>query len=200
MRGLLNACLAVRGAGWANQRQEGANVPDNVFRQIVTGEIPVTRVYDDEFAVAVMDAGQVTQGHVVVIAKASAVTLLDLEESHVAGLFRAAHRIARALRETFQPAGITIIQPNGPAGWQTVPHVHIHVLPRYAKDGVTLAWDRGMPLADDLDDLAKRIRANMPAPPKEEPPKKTRRTAPKAAADEADGDTPAPKEKAAAAD
>ena len=66
--------------------------------------------------------------------------------------------MARAVDAAFRPEGITVLQANRPAGWQTVPHVHVHVLPRHAGDGVGLVWPRKEPPLDELRALAAKIR------------------------------------------
>jgi len=73
-------------------------------------------------------------------------------------MMAAAWRIARAVQEAFAPAGMTILQANKAAGWQTVPHLHLHVLPRHAGDGVDLAWPRKEPGLEKLKELAAKIR------------------------------------------
>lgn len=129
-----------------------------VFTRIVRGEIPAARVYEDEHTIAFMDAGQVNPGHVIVATKKQIETILELDDALAAALFTTAARVARALDAAFKPEGITVLQANKPAGWQTVPHVHLHVLPRYANDGVELAWPRKNPPLDELRALAARIR------------------------------------------
>jgi histidine triad (HIT) family protein len=129
----------------------------SVFTRIVGGEIPAAKVYEDEHTIAFMDAGQVNPGHVIVATKRQLETILDLDDELAAALFRTAARVARAIDRAFKPEGITILQANKPAGWQTVPHVHLHVLPRHAGDGVELVWPRkNLPLAQ-LQALAARI-------------------------------------------
>ncbi|MCP1335542.1 HIT family protein [Futiania mangrovi] len=129
-----------------------------VFEKLIAGEVPCAKVFEDSEVFAFMDAGQVNPGHVVVALKRPAETILDMTEEEAAALFRAAHRIARAVDEAFTPSGITILQANRPAGWQTVPHVHLHVLPRHEDDGVTLGWPRKNPDLDQLRTLAARLR------------------------------------------
>lgn len=128
-----------------------------VFERIIAGELPCAKVYEDERIFAFMDAGQVNPGHVIVASRAPYETLLDADEATAAALFVAAHRIARAVDKAFHPAGITILQANKPAGWQTVPHLHLHVLPRHADDGVGLTWPRKNPPLAELQALAARI-------------------------------------------
>lgn len=129
-----------------------------VFEKIIRGEIPSAKVYEDEFVYAFMDAGQVNPGHVLVATRRPYETLLDADEESAVALMRAAHRIAKAVQEAFQPDGITILQANKPAGWQTVPHLHLHVLPRYENDGVDLTWPRKEPGMEKLREYAAQIR------------------------------------------
>lgn len=130
----------------------------SVFTRIINGELPAAKVYEDEHTIAFMDAGQVNPGHVIVATKRQLETLLDLDDDLAAALFRTVARVARAVDAAFRPAGITVLQANRPAGWQTVPHVHVHVLPRHDGDGVALTWPRKEPPLAELRALAARIR------------------------------------------
>ncbi|MFO1292624.1 MAG: HIT domain-containing protein [Rubrivivax sp.] len=129
-----------------------------VFEKLLSGELPCVKVYEDELVFAFMDAGQVNDGHVIVATKAPRETLLDCSDEEAAALMRAAKRIALAVQEAFAPQGITVLQANKPAGWQTVPHLHLHVLPRHAGDGVELVWPRKDPGIERLRALAARLR------------------------------------------
>jgi len=129
-----------------------------VFTRIIRGEIPAAKVYEDEQTIAFMDAGQVNPGHVIVATKKQVVTVLDLDDDLAGALFRTAAKVARAVDRAFQPEGITILQANKEAGWQTVPHVHLHVLPRHKDDGVELVWPRKNPPLEELNELAERIK------------------------------------------
>jgi histidine triad (HIT) family protein len=130
----------------------------SVFTRIIRGELPAAIVYEDEHTIAFMDAGQVNPGHVIVATRRQVQTILDLDDELAGALFRTAARVARAVDAAFRPEGITVLQANGPAGWQTVPHVHLHVLPRHAGDGVELVWPRKEPPLERLRELAARIR------------------------------------------
>lgn len=83
--------------------------------------------------------------------------MMDMDEDTAAALMRAAWKIARAVEAEFKPQGMTVLQCNRPAGWQTVPHAHLHVLPRYENDGATLGWPRKEPGIDRLRELAARL-------------------------------------------
>jgi len=128
-----------------------------VFSRILEGEIPAAMVYRDEQVFAFMDAGQLNPGHVLVATCHPYETLLDMDEDTAAALMRVAHRIAHAVQRAFEPQGMTLLQANRPAGWQSVPHAHIHVLPRYEDDGVGLVWPRKDPELDVLREYAARI-------------------------------------------
>ena len=135
-------------------------MPETVFSKIIAGEIPCAKVYEDDLTFAFMDAGQVNPGHVIVATRAAKETILELDDAEAAALFVAAARIARAVQRAFEPEGITILQANKAAGWQTVPHVHLHVLPRRKGDGVDLTWPRKNPPLDELKALAAKIRVD----------------------------------------
>jgi histidine triad (HIT) family protein len=129
-----------------------------VFTRILRRELPAAIVYEDDATFAFMDAGQLNPGHVLVATKEPFETFLDLDEDTAAALFRTVHRIAKAVEAAFAPEGLTILQANKTAGWQTVPHVHVHVVPRYANDGVGLVWPRKNPTIEELRRIAERIR------------------------------------------
>jgi histidine triad (HIT) family protein len=133
-----------------------------VFERLLSGEWPSARVYEDELVFAFMDAGQVNDGHVIVATKRPVETLMDCTDDEAAALMRAARRIAIAVQAAFAPAGISVLQANRAAGWQTVPHLHLHVLPRHEGDGVDLAWPRREPGLERLRALAERLRQQLP--------------------------------------
>ena len=129
-----------------------------IFERLLSGELPCAKVYEDTHVFAFMDAGQVNDGHVIVASKQPFETLMDMDEDTAAAMMRAAWKIARVVEAEFRPEGITVLQANRAAGWQTVPHAHLHVLPRYADDGVGLTWPRKEPGMERLRELAARVR------------------------------------------
>ena len=136
---------------------EGTPVNASVFTRIIRREMPAAIVFEDGQVIAFMDAGQVNPGHVLVATRRQVETFMELEESEAAHLFAVVHRVARAVQAAFAPQGMTLLQANRPAGWQTVPHVHVHVLPRHAGDGADLVWPRKDPPLAELRALAARI-------------------------------------------
>ena len=113
---------------------------DCLFCKIARGRIPSHRVHEDALTLAFMDVDQVTPGHVIVAIRPHLETIGDLSPTQAAAAFRTVRRVARAVKTAFNPEGLTIVQTSGTAGWQTVPHFHLHVLPRYVNDGVSFTW------------------------------------------------------------
>jgi histidine triad (HIT) family protein len=73
-------------------------------------------------------------------------------------VFQTAARVAKAVKTAMQPQGMTLLQANEAAGWQTVFHFHLHVLPRHADDGVTFSWPTKNPPREELNRLAEQIK------------------------------------------
>ena len=132
---------------------------DCVFCKIVAGQIPSTRVFEDEHTLAFMDLGQVNPGHVLVAVKKHAENLYALDDVQAAAVARACTHVARAIRDAFRPEGMSVYQANGKPAGQTVFHYHVHLLPRHAGDGMELTWPVKNPPRERLEDYAARIRA-----------------------------------------
>ena len=134
---------------------------DCVFCKIVAKQIPATVVHEDEATLAFMDIGQVNPGHVLVACKAHVENIYGLEDAQAAAVFRAAARVARAIRAAFNPPGLSIYQANGKPAGQTVFHFHLHVLPRHDADGMQLVWPVNNPPREKLEEYAGLIRAQL---------------------------------------
>ena len=134
---------------------------DCVFCRIVAGQIPSTRVYEDEHTLAFMDLGQVNPGHVLVALKKHAANLFELDDIQAAAVARASTRVARAIRDAFGPAGLSVYQANGKAAGQTVFHYHVHLLPRHDADGMELIWPVKNPPREKLEGYAEKIRKQL---------------------------------------
>ena len=134
---------------------------DCVFCKIVAKQIPATVVHEDEHTLAFMDIGQVNPGHVLVAVKKHAENIFALEEAQAAAVFRAAAKVARAIRSAFEPQGLSVYQANGAAAGQTVMHLHIHLVPRHEGDGMALTWPVKNPPREKLAEYAQKIRAKL---------------------------------------
>ncbi|MFL5863758.1 MAG: HIT family protein [Solirubrobacteraceae bacterium] len=128
-----------------------ARDPDCLFCKIVDGEIPSQRVDEDERTIAFMDINPGTRGHALVIPRAHAANLLEIEAEDLAATVAAAQRLARIEVERLGADGVNLINSCGSAAWQTVFHFHIHVIPRYEGDPMRLPWT---PSPGDPDEIA----------------------------------------------
>jgi histidine triad (HIT) family protein len=129
-----------------------------LFCRIVAGGIPAHLVDESAGAVAFLDANPVARPHVLVVPRAHAPTLLDLDDEAVGALFLAVKRVQRKVQAAFRPVGFNVGWNHGRAAGQHVHHLHVHVLPRYADGGrgVQLlgpGGDRG-----ELAELAEALR------------------------------------------
>ncbi len=111
-----------------------------VFCRILTGEQPATVVAESERALAIMDINPLSDGHVLVLTKIHAETLLDVPEPELLDACRLARQVAVCIQRGLAPDGLHLIQNNGPAASQSVPHFHLHVIPRRHGDGKGFDW------------------------------------------------------------
>ncbi len=110
--------------------------PDNVFARILRGELPCTKVYEDDHTLAFMDIMPRCDGHTLVIPKTPARNILDASPAQLAACMATVKTISQAVMSAFDAQGVTLNQFNESAGGQVVFHLHFHVLPRHA--GVSL--------------------------------------------------------------
>lgn len=140
----------------------GAYDPDNVFAKILRGEIPSVTVWEDDDVLAFMDVFPQSEGHVLVISKtSSARTILEIEPDALARVTAAVQRTARAVDKALRPDGISLMQFNGDAGGQTVFHLHVHVVPRWADRPMKGHGHAPMAEAAALEAVAARIAAEL---------------------------------------
>ena len=134
---------------------------DCVFCRIVARQIPATVVHEDEHTLAFMDLGQVNPGHVLVALKPHAENLYALDDAQAAAVLQAAAKVARAIRDAFSPAGLSVYQANGKAAGQTVFHYHVHLVPRHEGDGMALSWPVKNPPREKLEEYAAKIKKEI---------------------------------------
>ena len=108
--------------------------PDCIFCQIVEGSAPSFQVDEDATTLSFLDLFPVAQGHTLVVTKAHFENLFEATPEALAGVVAASRRLAHAIRESIAPDGLGVFQLNGAAAGQTVMHLHIHLIPRYAGD------------------------------------------------------------------
>ena len=134
--------------------------PDNIFAKILRGDLPAEKLYEDDATFAFMDIMPRGDGHCLVIPKAPARNILDVEADSLAAVAATTQKLARAVVKAFDADGVTVQQFNDPAGGQVVFHLHVHIIPRF--DGVGLKPHTGeMADAAVLAAQAEKIRAAL---------------------------------------
>lgn len=134
---------------------------DCVFCKIVARAIPAMVAYEDEHVICFMDVAYVNPGHALVVLKQHAPDIYSVTDEQARALFGTAARVARAIRDTYSPQGLSVYQANGTVAGQQVFHFHIHLIPRREGDGVVLHWPRQTPTRDELETAARTLRLRL---------------------------------------
>jgi histidine triad (HIT) family protein len=132
--------------------------PDCIFCKIVAGELPSHRVHEDERTIAFMDIAPGNPGHLLVIPKVHARDLLEIDPEDLAAVARGAQRMAALVSERLGADGVNLINSCGAAAWQTVFHLHFHVIPRYIGDPLQLPWVPAPGNQDEIAAVAAQLR------------------------------------------
>ena len=133
-----------------------------VFCAIIRGQSPVAKVYEDNTFLAFMDKYPITSGHTLVLPKYHYGDLFQMTEDEVGNLYRVVHTIASAVYNATGAQGLNTGQNNGKAANQIVPHVHVHIIPRYEKDSRDGKWpSRKVSDYRELEEIANRIKKNL---------------------------------------
>jgi len=137
-----------------------------IFCRIVAGDSPCEEIHRDEKTLSFMDIHPANEGHCLVIPKAHYRNIFGMPPELFGAVAETAAKVADAVNEELRPGGLSIVQANGALAGQTVPHVHVHVLPRRVEDGLLINWDRGSADRDAADPariaaIAARLRARL---------------------------------------
>ena len=139
---------------------DGVYDEGNVFARILRDEIPSVRIWEDDRALAFMDAFPQARGHSLVIPKIPARNLLDAPPDILSHLIAVTQRVARASVLALPCEGVRIMQFNGAAAGQSVPHLHFHVIPM-GPGQILAKHGAGQADISELRELAERIRLNL---------------------------------------
>jgi histidine triad (HIT) family protein len=135
---------------------------DCIFCRIVGGEIPCTKVHEDDKVLAFMDISPLNRGHLLVIPKEHFENIVEIDSELYGHLASVAADIAKAVHAAVAPDGMNVLQLNGKAANQVVPHLHIHLVPRWHADGLTIsAWEPVPGDASEIASTAEEIRKKL---------------------------------------
>ena len=131
-----------------------------IFCDMIGGKCPYYEIYHDNNIIAILDKYPIDKGHSLVITKKPYEKLTDMSNQEVAELFSKIPKIANAIIKATNADAFSIAQNNGKAAKQIIPHVHVHIIPRYNDTG-TLWLKRKILRDNELDELAQKIRNCM---------------------------------------
>lgn len=132
---------------------------DCVFCKLRDGQIPSMRVFEDDKTIAFMDINPINSGHCLVITKAHAATLFEIEVEDLQAAIATAQRVALAIRDGLKPDGLNMLQANGAAAFQSVLHFHLHLIPRWNNDGRGFDWKLVPGNREQIMKVGERLRA-----------------------------------------
>ena len=137
------------------------NKDDCIFCMIANGEIPSATVYEDSICRVILDVNPANKGHALIIPKEHFDNIYSMDAETAAKIFTIATEVAKAQKAELNPDGLNILQNNGEAAGQTVFHFHMHLVPRYIKDNVTMTWIPGKADTEELSALSKALRKRI---------------------------------------
>lgn len=132
---------------------------DCIFCKIANGIIPSATVYEDDDFKAILDISPAAKGHVLILPKKHCANLLEIDPEVASKALLVASKIANAQKKALNADGINLLQNSGEAAWQSVFHLHIHLIPRYDNDGITVPWEHLEYAEGEAEEYAARIKA-----------------------------------------
>lgn len=134
---------------------------ESIFTRIFRGQIPCQRIFENEHILAMLDINPLAEGHTLVVPKRQVERLEQLPPEEAAEIARHLGRIAARIVAVTGAEGYNILQNNGAAAGQVVPHVHFHIIPRRSGDGLGYRWNARSADPAALAALAERIRGGL---------------------------------------
>ncbi len=130
---------------------------DCVFCKIIKGDIPSATIYENEEFKVILDRFPSNLGHVLVLPKQHIENIFEMPEQIAAEIFKLVTKVAPIVKEQLNCDGINIIQNNGEAAGQSVPHFHIHIIPRHKKDGLLKLWKPTEPTDEQIEQMKQKL-------------------------------------------
>ena len=130
---------------------------DCIFCKIASGEVPSMKVYEDDLTLAFMDIGKDVDGHMLVIPKKHCKSILDCDWETLAAVMRTVKKLSNHLTEHCGYEGVNFLNASGECAEQSIPHLHIHIIPRKTDDGLEV-WPKFEGAKEDLQTVFERVR------------------------------------------
>jgi len=132
-----------------------------IFDKILAGEIPSYTVYEDEYVYSFLDINPISVGHTLVIPREARARLHELSDESSAAIGRALPRICRAVMKASGARDYNVLQNNGAPAHQAVFHVHFHIIPKFADQGLEMGWQPGQLAAESAEKLIASMQQSL---------------------------------------
>ena len=130
---------------------------DCIFCKLANGIFETNVVYEDDTFTAIMDVAPAAKGHVIILPKEHGANIFELPDEIALKALIVARKVAAAVKEVTGCDGVNILQNNGEAAGQTVFHFHIHVIPRFKDDSISITWKQNEVDGEELKNMATKI-------------------------------------------
>ncbi|MFW5672192.1 MAG: HIT family protein [Acetivibrio ethanolgignens] len=130
---------------------------DCIFCKIAAGEIPSKTLYEDESFRVILDISPASKGHAIILLKNHAANLYELSDEDASKILVVAKKVATVMQDILHCDGLNVLQNNGEAAGQSVFHLHVHLIPRYENDAVSIKWAPGTPDDAFLAEFADKV-------------------------------------------
>jgi histidine triad (HIT) family protein len=135
---------------------------DCIFCKIISGKIPAVKVLDEDLVLAFMDINPSSQGHILVVPKKHTENIFEISDGDLSAVTNAVKRCAQAAKQALKAEGVTILQLNGKASDQIVPHLHVHIMPRWENDGLSVSqWEMKPGNMQEIQDIARKVQEHL---------------------------------------
>jgi histidine triad (HIT) family protein len=132
-----------------------------VFCKIIDGAVPSMKIDEDASTLTFMDIHPLGSGHCLVVPKHHAATIFEADVRDLEATMATARRVALAIQEALRPDGLNLLQANGAAAFQSVPHFHLHLIPRWTDDGKGFDWKMVPGNREVIMKMGERIRSAL---------------------------------------
>jgi len=131
-----------------------------IFCKIISGEIPSATIYENNEFKVILDRFPSNIGHVLILPKKHYANIFEIDEEVAGRLFKLAVKISKHIKENLELEAMNIVQNNGEMAGQTVNHFHLHIIPRYPDDKVSVKWEQ-LDLTDkQISDIQNKLKMN----------------------------------------
>ena len=130
---------------------------DCIFCKIIEGSVPCLKVEEDEYTLSFMDVAKDVDGHILVVPKAHQKNILDCDEETLVHLMRAVKRASNHLTDNCGYDGVNLLNASGESAGQSVPHFHMHIIPRRKNDGID-AWPAFEGASEEIADIWNKVK------------------------------------------